>query len=123
MLSQAAAWEAQPFIALRSQGGAGRMAVPPATESLWAPELAGRASMFLSDSLPVDASLLESAIRDFFDRLGELGLSLSESQIDLLYCSALLTVATAVALEIVRRKATRPAMPALRPEGGERFVD
>src|SRR5207244_22535 len=73
MRAPTAAWDGPSVIALRSEVGAGRMAVPLITESLWAPEFAGRASMFLSDSLPVDASLLESAIRDFFDRLGELG--------------------------------------------------
>jgi hypothetical protein len=72
----------------------------------------------LSDVLPVDFSTLESSIKEFFDQIDQLGLTLTEGQIDLLFTSGIVAVGAAVALEFSRRQLQPSGLPALPPGHG-----
>ncbi len=60
----------------------------------------------------LDSTALCSSIKDFFEQIEQLGITLSENQIDFLYSTGIVVAATGLALEIVRRK-VRPPTPAL----------
>jgi hypothetical protein len=66
---------------------------------------------------PADWSL-EGAVGEFFDGLGQLGLSLPQRRSDLLYMLGMIAAATAVAVEVVREQ-LRPPAPA-SPGGAAR---
>jgi hypothetical protein len=68
---------------------------------------------FLSEVLPVDFAALESSIKDFFDQIDQLGLTLTESQVDALFTTGMVAVAAAVAAEISRRSFQPSAAPVL----------
>jgi hypothetical protein len=74
-------------------------------------------SMVLANIPPLDVRALQFSIKDFFDQIDKLGITLSEKQINLLYGLGIMAVATVLALELVRRQA-RPAPPALAPGQG-----
>jgi hypothetical protein len=65
-------------------------------------------SLLLSTVLPIDVAAMQSSVKDFFDQIDKLGVRLSEGQIDLLYSTGLMTAATVLALEIVRRQRRHP---------------
>jgi hypothetical protein len=59
-----------------------------------------------------DASKLPLSINDFFDKIDQLGMSLSDDEVDLLYAVGILAAAAGVAGEIIYRQ-IRSARPAL----------
>src|SRR5439155_17665429 len=111
-------WQPAQANPVRLDGG--DAAVPISPEALSIPASMPAAGMLLSTGLPFDGSALESTIQDFFDRIAQLGVSLTKSQSEFLYCAAIVAVAACVALEIARRR-LRPAAPALGPDADERF--
>ena len=66
----------------------------------------------LTDILPFDFSSLDLSIRDFFSKIDQLGLKLSENHMDLLFSTGIMAVAASLALEMARRKIQTP-VPAL----------
>jgi hypothetical protein len=68
----------------------------------------------LANVLPFDLSALEADVKNFFEQMDDLVVSLGETPIELLLPSGLLAVATAIAVEIARRQ-THPAGLALTP--------
>jgi len=83
-------------------------------------DLAARPEL-LAGILPVDFSGLESSVRDFFEQIDQLGLTLTESQVNVLFSSGIVVVAAAVAVEITRRQLQPSAPPALAARGHGRL--
>jgi hypothetical protein len=69
-------------------------------------------SALLTNVLPVDFASLDSSVKSFFEQIDRLGVKLSESNVNLLFASGIIAAATALAVEIGRRK-MRPAVPAV----------
>jgi hypothetical protein len=122
---------APPITSRRAQAnGVGLEVGPPAIVSGWPAALNGPATEslvsaegelpaspgLLATVLPVDFSGLEASVKDFFDQIEQLGLTMTASQADLLFSTGMVAVAAAVAAEITRRRLQVPAAPAL-PRG------
>jgi hypothetical protein len=69
--------------------------------------------VLLGTILPVDFSGLEASVRDFFEQLDQLGLTLTAGQVDVLFSAGVVSVAAAVALEIARRQRQPVVQPVL----------
>jgi hypothetical protein len=65
-------------------------------------------SIRLTNVLQLDASALGPAIREFFDKIDQLGVNLSEQHINFLYAAGIVAMASLVALEICRRQTRQP---------------
>jgi hypothetical protein len=64
----------------------------------------------------VDLANLEASVQDFFDEIAQLNQGLSTSKNDVLYALGIMTVAAAVAVEIVRVQ-VHPAVAAIPVRG------
>jgi len=101
-----------PWIPLR------RTSVEAESLSALSPEqdLAARPEL-LAGILPVDFSVdfsgLESSVKNFFDQIDQLGLTLTESQVNVLFSSGIVAAAATVAVEITRRQLQPSVQPAL----------
>jgi hypothetical protein len=81
-------------------------------------------STVLTNILPANFSGLESAIKDFFEEIDQVGLQLSESQVSLLFSTSVMAAAAALALEVARRKLQpRAVTPALGRAGSIPYSD
>jgi hypothetical protein len=64
-------------------------------------------TMLVANIFPHEASNLGSSIKDFFERVDQLGHKLSDEHYDLLYSVGITTAAAVVALELARRRVRR----------------
>jgi hypothetical protein len=69
--------------------------------------LAAPQAMLLTNIFSLDASTLGSSIKDFFDQIDQLGLRLSDEQVDLLYSVGMTAAAAVAAFELARRQVRR----------------
>ncbi len=61
-------------------------------------------SGLLTNVLPVDFALLDSAVKSFFSRIDALGVKLTANHMEFLYATAAAVLTGALALELVRRR-------------------